>query len=522
MQSGLQLLQQGRLAESRDAFEALVRLDPTSAVGHHMVGLIALQTGQFEAGVESLRRSIALDPRDPSAYGNLANGLRELGRDEEAMQAYDTAIAMNPGFLNALGNRAILLARLGRLDEALADYDRALAQNERVPALHNQRAAVLKALGRHAEALDGCGAALRLDPNHVDAHLNRAAVLAELARDRDAIAAHEACLALNPGRPEALYYSGVAYLQLGDYPRGFERYEARMGLQGKRRPTPPTFTQPIWRGLAPLEGKTILLHSEQGLGDTLQFCRYASLLKAKGARVILQVEPPLVRLLSTLDGADRVVAKGEALPPFDLHSSIMSLPYACGTTLATVPAAVPYLRADPVAAADWGRRLGPAGRRRVGLVWSGRPGGEQSELERRNIPLRLMAPLAAADVDFVSLQKGDAAERELAEAVAAGWDGPPILDLTAGLSDFADTAALVANLDLVVTVDTSIAHLAGALGKPVWILNRYDNCWRWMRERTDSPWYPTARLFRQKRFADWGPVVEEVAGALAAFAKETP
>jgi ADP-heptose:LPS heptosyltransferase len=270
-----------------------------------------------------------------------------------------------------------------------------------------------------------------------------------------------------------------------------------------------------------VKGKTILLHSEQGLGDTLQFCRYADLVKAEGAAVILQVEAPLVRLLSTLKGADRVLAKGADLPDFDLHASIMSLPRAFRTSLQTVPAAIPYLHADPEDVAAWARRLGPRTRPRIGLAWAGGFRPDRPDLwtiyRRRDAPLRMLAPLARAEADFISLQKGERAENELAELVAAGWDGPAMLNPAAELRDFADTAALVENLDLVITVDTAVAHLAGALGKPVWILDRFDSCWRWMRERTDSPWYPTVRLFRQKTFGDWGPVIQEIAEALRTF-----
>jgi hypothetical protein len=264
-------------------------------------------------------------------------------------------------------------------------------------------------------------------------------------------------------------------------------------------------------------GKTILLHSEQGLGDTLQFCRFANLVKAEGATVILQVETPLVRLLSTLEGADLVLAKGSGLPDFDVHASIMSLPRAFRTTLKTVPAQVPYLYAEPDKVAAWRQRLGSATRPRVGLAWSGGAAPGRDDLGRRNIPLHMLAPLARAGVDFVSLQKGERAEAELADLVAAGWDGPAMFNPAPDLHDFSDTAALIENLDLVITVDTSIAHLAGALGKPVWILNRFDSCWRWMRGRTDSPWYPTARLFRQKTFGDWAPVAQDVAEALRMF-----
>jgi tetratricopeptide (TPR) repeat protein len=518
LQTGLQLLQQGRMQDAWNAFQEVVRLEPNSAVAHHMVGLVALQAGQPETGVESLRRSIALNPADPAAYGNLGNGLRDLGRTDEALQAYGAALAMQPSFLNALINRAVLLGRLGRFEEALADCDRALALNGQLAFLHNQRAVTLRNLGRHAEALDSCAAALRLDPRYADAHLNRGNALVELGRDADAIADYEACLALNPDRLEARYYSGVAYLALGDYERGWERYEARLRLGGKLRVAQGLhFAQPVWRGETSLEGKTLLLYSEQGLGDTLHFCRYANLAKAAGATVILQVEAPLVRLLSTLRGADQVLAKGSSPPPFDLHASIMSLPVAFRTTLQTIPAEVPYLRAEPDKVASWARRLGPKTRPRVGLVWSSGFAPDRHDLLRRDVPLEMLAPFAQSGVEFVSLQKGERAESELAELVAAGWDGPAMVNPVADLHDFSDTAALVENLDLVITVCTATAHLAGALGKPVWILNRYDNCWRWLRNRSDSPWYPTARLFRQHAFGDWSAAVQDVAAALRLF-----
>lgn len=519
LQAGVQLMQQGRTEDARRAFHEALRLDPKNAVAHHMAGLMALQAGQLETGVASLKRSIALDPSDPSAHNNLANGLRDLGRFDEALEAYEAALALAPSFLGALNNRAILFGRLGRFAEALADYDRALAQDGRIALLHNNRAQMLRALGRHDEALAGCAAALRCDPAYADAYLNRATTLGELGRYEEALADYEACLALNPGRPEALYSSGSAHLALGRYERGWERYEARLNLKGARRAAAEgELARPAWRGETPLKGRTLLLRSEQGLGDTLQFCRYANLAKAEGATVVLQVEAPLVALLSTLDGADQVVAKEDPLPAFDLHASLMSLPHAFGTTLATVPAQVPYLRVDKDRVGAWARRLGPPARPRVGLVWSGGVPPDRWDLARRNIPLRMLAPLAQADVDFISLQKGELAERELADALAAGWDGPALFDPAAELRDFSDTAALVENLDLVVTVDTAVAHLAGALGKPVWILNRFDNCWRWMQQRTDSPWYPTARLFRQQTFGDWSPVLAEVAQALRTFA----
>jgi tetratricopeptide (TPR) repeat protein len=520
LQGGLELLHQGRVGEAMSAFEAALRLDPKNALAHHMIGLVALQAGQLEAGVESLRRAIDLNPADLSAYANLANGLRELGLVDQALEAYDRTIDMVPTLVNAYDNRAVLFARLDRFEEALADYDRALALNGRAAFVHNHRATTLRELGRHYEALNSCATALRLDPRYVDAYLNRASALGEIGRFEEAIADYEACLALDPGRTEAVVAIGSAYLAMGDYDRGWERYEARLRLQGRKRVAPTVaFAQPAWNGADPLSGKTILLHSEQGLGDTLQFCRYVPSVKAMGAEIVLQVEPSLVRLSSSLRGVDRVVAKGHASPHFDVQASIMSLPRAFRTTLQSIPADVPYLHAEPDKVAVWAGRLGPATRPRVGLVWSGGQAPQRRDLFRRNIPLRMLAPLAQCGVDFVSLQKGEPAESELAEVIAFGWNGPAILDPAADLHDFSDTAALVENLDLVITVDTSVAHLAGGLGKPVWILNRLDADWRWMRDRTDSPWYPTARLFRQKTFGDWAFVVQEVAAALNAFGR---
>jgi tetratricopeptide (TPR) repeat protein len=625
LQTGFQLLQQGRTEEAWNAFHEVLRLDPNQALAHHMVGLIAMQAGQLEMGVESMRRSIALNPGDPVAWGNLGNGLSGLDRADEALTAFGKALALAPAFLDALNNRAILLSRLGRHAEALEDYDRALAIEPRAAFVHSNRAEALKGicrteealasysqaialdpnnadlfynranlqaskrrweaaeadyrqaiarrpdhlqahvnlgnlladldrpaealasydralaiqadvpqalsnradalrmLGRHEEALDCCGSAIALDPSLSDALINRAAVFFELSRHREAVADYEAALRLDPDRAEAETHCGCTLLALGDYEAGWARYEARTRITEDRSRfvADRTFGRPQWRGQEPLEGKTILLHSEQGLGDTLQFCRYADLAKAAGARVVLEAERPLLALLGTLAGADAVVEKGQALPEFDLQCSLMSLPRAFRTTLDTVPARVPYLHADPEKARVWAGRLGERRRRRVGLVWSGGFRPDRPQLwavnRRRNIALDQLAPLAAADVDLYSLQKGQPAEGELAELQARGWNGPVIADFTADLHDFADTAALVENLDLVIAVDTSTAHLAGAMGKPVWLLNRFDSCWRWMTERTDSPWYPTLRLFRQKTFGEWGPVVDDVVRALQDF-----
>ena len=264
----------------------------------------------------------------------------------------------------------------------------------------------------------------------------------------------------------------------------------------------------------------MLLHAEQGLGDTLQFCRYVKWVAERGARVILEVQEPLTALLSGLEGAAQVVARGDALPAFDYYCALMSLPLAFKTTLGSIPAEVPYVRTSPEKQRFWQDTLGEKSKRRVGLVWSGFR-ANQPELwalnNRRNIPLAKFASLKHPDIEFYSLQKGQPAQSELADLLAQGWRGPHLIDWTHLLEDFSDTAALIEQMDLVISVDTSTAHLAGALGKPVWILNRFDSCWRWLRERADSPWYPSARLYRQERYGDWDGVLQKVARDLAAL-----
>jgi tetratricopeptide (TPR) repeat protein len=324
LQTGFQQLQQGRPQEAWNAFHQALRLDPGNAWAHHMVGLIAMQAGQLEMGIKSVQRSIAIDPNDPAAHANLANGLRDLGRLDEALAEYDRALAMAPNFLDALNNRAVLHGRAGRSKEALRDYDRAIAIDPGVAFLHNNRAATLVELGRHPEA----------------------------------VVAYEACLKLNPELADAGFNSGTAYLALGDYARGWERYEWRFAMRGPNRfVSDRGFAQPYWRGETSIAGKTLLLHSEQGLGDSIQFCRYADLAKAAGARVILEVEKPLTRLFASLKGADLVLEKGSALPDFDLHASLMSLPRAFRTTLATIPADIPYLHARPDEVRAWAVKL---------------------------------------------------------------------------------------------------------------------------------------------------------------------
>jgi hypothetical protein len=334
-----------------------------------------------------------------------------------------------------------------------------------------------------------------------------------------ALASYNQAIVLEPDFVAAHQNRGYARLLSGDYANGLADHEYRLksgALISLRR----DFRQPPWNGTESIGGKTILLYGEQGLGDTLQFCRYAKSVAELGARVLLEVPGPLESLLTSLEGVAQVLPHGAALPELDFHCSLMSLPYIFKTTLATIPTQIPYLRSDSAKVRYWQEKMGEKRKPRIGLVWSGGLRPDRPELCRRNIPLQKLAPLYRPEVDFYSLQKGQPAESELASLSLDEWGGSKPLDYTDLLHDFSDTAALVENLDLIITVDTSTAHLAAALGKPVWLLNRFDSCWRWLLDRTDSPWYPTIRLYRQPKAGDWDSVIEAVGSDLARVAAE--
>jgi tetratricopeptide (TPR) repeat protein len=440
-------------------------------------------------------------------------GITNVNRGQlaAALTAFDTALLAHPDYLVALGNRANVLHLMGRVDAALAANDRALAIDpDHLDSRYN-RGLILIDLERFDEAWTCFDQVLATQPDHPGALGNRGVVMHVLGRFDEAIADFARVQVLRPGDAAACMNESLARLAIGDFAGGWPRYEARYGTA--LHPTRRDFAQPQWTGEILPPGRTILLHVDQGYGDTIQFCRYARLL-TRQARVVMELPAALRRLLSTLSEEIDIVTEGDPLPPFDLHCPFVSLPLAFATTLETIPADIPYLRADPALTAAWRARVQPLPGLKVGLVWAGDAGLAVPEAaardRRRSIPLTRLAPLAEIPgVSFISLQKGNAA----AQAVRPP-SGMTLHDWSVELKDFADTAALVAALDLVITVDTSVAHLAGALGAPVWILNRFDACWRWFRDRTDSPWYPSARLFRQPTPGDWEAVIRDVAAAL--------
>jgi tetratricopeptide (TPR) repeat protein len=503
-----------RSDEALAAADRALALAPATAEALYDRGCALLALGRAEEALASFDAALELRPAYAEALNNRGSALNLLRRYDEALASYDAATELKPDYAEAFCNRALPLRELRRFDEALQSCDRALALQPAYAEAQNNRAGALYDLRRVTEAVTACDAALALRPDLPDAHNNRAVMQLEGRRLTEARAGFEHAVELSPAYAEAHYNLAMTRLMMGDA-EGWSEYEWRWKTRQFEFAL-RDLGAPLWLGEDDLRGRSILLHGEQGLGDVLQFCRYAPLVAERGAVVVLEVLAGLERLAKSLAGVSEIVVRGHPLPAFDFQTPLLSLPLALGAGLH--PPSEPYLAADPVDAAAWGQRLAADRNRRIGLCWAGgmRPDQPVADAmdKRRSLSLEVFAPFASLDgISLYSLQKGPPAG-ELAELVARDWNGPPIVDLTGELTDFADTAALVANLDLVITCDTAVAHLAGALGKPVWILNRFDACWRWLDGRDDSPWYPTARLFGQPEPGDWASVISAVASAL--------
>ncbi len=413
----------------------------------------------------------------------------------------------SPDFWSEVGRD---LAARGRDDEALECYDRAVARKPDMPQWLSTRGNVLRNLGRFEEAEASLRKALRLEPNSAAAHFDLGNVLYSLGRSCEAEASYRTALRLRPDMPKVHFRLGLALLKAGRLEEGWKEFERRWRVEEGA----PPYCKPSWNG-EPVGDRVLLLfaHEAEGYGDTIQFCRYVPQIAAGARRVIVLVRPPLLRLLSRLPGVSEVIALGGELPAFDLQCAIMRLPYAVGTTLDSIPAPTPYLAADAADVARWRKRLAGITGLRVGLCWTGQRAHSPGYLawnRRRSVPPETWARLGQiAGVQFVSLQKDPPAG-----AAARPRRGIELHDFTAELHDFSDTAALIENLDLVISIDTSVAHLAGALNKPIWLLNAFDACWRWQLNRNDSPWYPSLRQFRQPAPWDWDSVISRVRAAL--------
>jgi tetratricopeptide (TPR) repeat protein len=553
--------QAGRLAEAEAIYRQILSVHPQHAGALHLLGVVALQVGRNDIAVELIEKAIAIGPALPDFHSNLGAVYRNLGRLEEAVAECRRALELDPKFADAYKNLAAALLVLARPAEAEEASRRAIAIRPSDVGSYNNLGLALRGQQRQGEAIDAYRRAIQIDPhyaeafnslgvahadldeleeataafrqaialrgNYAEAWSNLAGALADSGLRDEAAAIYRRTLELRPGLPQIRYNYALLLLLRGDFQNGWPHFEIRWELDPMRLSNKYLHSRK-WTG-EPLQGQRLLVHAEQGLGDMLQFVRYVPLIASRGGQVIVECQPELRPLLESVEGISNIVARGEDTPKFDLHCPVMSLPLVFGTRLETIPCQNPHLRADASKVSWWMRRLeaipriqdenhGVGQRRiRVGLVWAGgyhlhTPDGARMD-RRRSLCLNQLAPLSGLpDVVFVSLQKENPATQAQSPP-----EGMHLLDWTEELHDFSDTAALIECLDLVISVDTAVAHLAGAMGKPVWLLNRFDTCWRWLLDREDSPWYPTMRLFRQPRFGDWPSVIRRVTDELARF-----
>ena len=502
-QQGERLHAAGRLREAEQIYRQILTADPKHADTNHMLGVLALQAGHADAALQLLDIAIALKPLSSAFHLHRAHALLALGRAAEAIPACKAALRTQSR--NAEAYQVLGHAYTDTVEpaEALRAYREAVRLNPDLPDLFNNLGTALRNLGWLEEAEQRLREAARRAPGDIGVWLNLSSVLKELGKLPDAEVLLREALRAQPADPALHYNMALLLLLMGHDAEAWPFWEQRFAA----RAIPSRgLRQPQWDG-SPLAGRTLLVHAEQGLGDTLQFCRYLPGLAAAGGKVVFEAPPRLSRLLSTLPGAPPMVATGGTLPPFDLVCPLMSIPARTGVP---IPAEVPYLTAEPDRVARWRDRLGTDGYK-VGIAWQGNPG--RIEDRGRSIPLREFAPLAAIPgVRLISLQKNEGTE-QLEDGPAVETLGP---DFDSGPDGFLDTAAAMMAVDLVVTSDTSIAHLAGALGRPVWVALRKVPDWRWLMERTDSPWYPRMRLFRQTARDEWGPVFAAMAAEVAA------
>ena len=506
MNLGNVLRERGRAADAETAYRIALSLAPDYAEAHYNLALALSDQGRMADACEQCDRYLSLQPGIEPAW-ELAEALRQLEKREEAVHCYRRALRLAPDNAELLSDLGSALGELGQHAQAEALLRDAIERAPLLAQAHNNLGNLFLETNRLDAALECYRRTLEIEPGYAEAHYHIARVHLRRGKLADALEQlHTACR-IKPELAVAQWMTGLVLLVRGEYREGFRRYEWRWRDENKaelRR----RLGRPHWQG-EDIAGCSMLLYSEQGLGDMIQFARFAPLVAARGARVILECPAPLARLFRSLPGIAHVIARGESIPPYDVCCPLMSLAHRLDVTLDSLPASVPYLQAPTQVTERWNALAEGSGPLlRVGLAWAGNP--QFGADARRSVPLAELAPLAELPgIELWSLQKGHAtgeAEQELR--------GIRMVDRTAELEDFADTAALMAHLDLVISVDTAVAHLAGALGRPVWLLNRFDSDWRWLLERDDSPWYPSMRIFRQTRPGDWGDVVVRVVSAL--------
>ena len=497
------LLDVGEYQRAIASYEQVIKMQPNSALAYNNLGWLKQQIGEIDSAILYYQAALQIAPNLYETAHNLANLFKEKNQFNEAIACYLNALQINPNLTYSLMGLGTVWQQQGKLAEAFDCYQQALKQEPNNPETHNNVGAFYHKQGNAKAAIPHYRQALKLKPDFVDAINNLGHALVDLGEFQEAFYCHSRALELQPDNATAHLELGLTLLLFGDFQRGFAEYEWRWRTPQLQ---PRQFKQPVWDG-SDLQGKTILLHVEQGFGDSIQFIRYAPIIRSRGAKVMVACYPELMRLFATVAGIEYLSASFEGLPEFDVHAPLMSLPRIVGTTLETIPANVPYL-APP---AECKFALSSEAKLKVGIVWAGSP-QRRKDAQRSCSLSDFIRFLDVPGIAFYSLQKN------LSPSDRTLLNQRLVPDLSPHLSDFADTASAISQLDLVISVDTAVAHLAGALGKPVWVLLSFAPDWRWLLQREDNPWYPTARLFRQSQPESWQELFEDVQAALSSFA----
>lgn len=509
---GLEHHRAGRLHQAEQLYRQVLSAQPNHPWALQLLGMLAYQAGNAKLAIELIRRAIAIDPSAADFHGNLGEILRSVGALDQAEASLLRCLQLQPHFAPAYSNLGEIYREQGQLDRACQLYRKAIELDPTAPASYNNLGIATHDLGDPQAAIDFYQRAIELGGEYAEAINNLATSYLDLRRVDEAVAGFRHTIALDPNNADAHNNLAFALLLRGEFEKGWEEYEWRW--KSTKFPSPwRGFTQPLWNG-ENISGQHILVYAEQGLGDTIQFARYLPMLIERGARVIVECNRSLLPVLAQIRGVKQFIAYGDPLPDFAWQVPMLSLPRAFGTTVETIPSSIPYLHADAEWIVSWrGKLAAPDRKKKVGLVWAGSP--THSNDRNRTITLSKLSALAGvADVRWYSSQFGPAAE----QIAKSGFD---LINLTPDVRDFADTAAILQDLDLLITVDTSVAHLAGAMGRPVWVLIPFNADWRWMLAGESSPWYPTMRLFRQDRYGSWDAAIARLVDELARFAAST-
>jgi tetratricopeptide (TPR) repeat protein len=500
----------GHLPNAINEFKKVIELQPDL--------LMARQN--YEKLLWSQSQQVELAPNNANEFIQAHNkglSLLEENKFPAALEHFEKALMLEPKSFEGHHNKGMVLEKMGRLHEAVNHYQQAIQFCPESSRTFNNLGNAYRELDLLDEAIKSLKKAIELDPNYAEAFSNLGWTLFRLQEYQQSKEYFQEAIKINPGLSPAVFNLSLCQLTLGEFDEGWIHYEERMKQPLYQMKIDP-LNKPQWNGSQELDGKTIYIHSEQGLGDTIQFCRYIKLLANRGAKVLFEPQIPLQEVLKNLDGVSQLIAPGQVIPSYDFHCPLMSLPLAFKTNQNSIPNDVPYIFADENKKKYWKEKLAGISGPKVGLVWSGGFRPNNPELwgvnQRRNISFELISQLNMEGIEFFSLQKGEGAEAELKKYKDQLWKSSNLHNFTDELKDFSDTAALIDQMDLVISVDTSTAHLAGAMEKPVWILNRFDGCWRWLSDGDDSEWYPTAKLFRQKKSGEWLDVISLVKNKL--------